>query len=154
MTSLKNQVSKNCPRKTPFEALLRGFWTMLRAQNDPYWVSRGVTDHWFSSFSRRHMPRVVHIACPTLGKGTFYTLLHRFCSGFDPNHGNVGMRTSCFPWKLMSARTWMGHTACFIFHTRSCFSSTSKDTTPCDTGNKVQTKINPCQFHQRMRQVN
>ena len=86
-TSFKNQVSKKCLCKTPFKALLRGFWTMLSPQNDPYWVSRGVTDQWFSSFSRRWMPRVVHIPPPTLGKGNFYTLLYRYCSVFDPNHG-------------------------------------------------------------------
>ena len=74
------------PMQDPFKAVLRGFWTMLSAQNDLNWVSTGVTDQWFSSFSRRWMPRVVHIAPPTLGKGNFYTLLYRFCFVFDPNH--------------------------------------------------------------------
>ena len=35
-TSFKNQVSRKCSCKTPFKALLRGFWTMLGPQNDLY----------------------------------------------------------------------------------------------------------------------
>ena len=100
-TSLKNQVSKKCPSKSPFKPHLRAFLTMLSAQNDLNWVPRGVTDQWFPSSSRRWMPRGVHNASPKLWKNNFCLILYPFWPVFDQTHGNIGMRTFCFAMKLM-----------------------------------------------------